>query len=368
MRILHQKLNMNRLLPILCIMVFYCELSFAQPLMAYVDYQNQLMVWDKGLIHKIDFLPPADIKIGRTCIPYFDNSHSFKIYYSGGIRSINEGMTNAFYATDNLVGYLNQKSLFVFDRGNIKNLTGICEQYFIADSVICYLDGLKSEYRTYYNGQTYTIESFIQDSVLAQVKVGDNIVAYNNSANQFRVFFRGAIIPQEDYTVSSFDVGRNIVAYVDVDKKFKIFHEGQTYIIDDFTPISYAAGDNLVAFVTNDGYFKIFYGDSVRNLGFYKANYRVGDNIVAFKDPSGYLQVFYKGTITEMESYFPPKMVIQYNSLAYVNAANTLRLFTEGETFDVTNADLTDWMLSYDVVRYQIGQGYYKVFYKGNDY
>ncbi len=40
------------------------------------------------------------------------------------------------------------------------------------------------------------------------VKVSDNIAAYDNYANQFRIFFRGEIINQEDYAVTSFEVGR----------------------------------------------------------------------------------------------------------------------------------------------------------------
>jgi len=351
---------------LLCVLYSYS--AIAQPLTAYVDNQNQVMVWDKGLLHKIDFLPPTDMKIGRTCIPYLDNSRSFKIYYNGGVRSINIGFTNAFFVTDNLVGYLNQKSLNVFDRGVSKNLTGVCDQYFIGDSVILYLDDIKSEYRVYYNSNIYTVESFIPDSVLSSLKVGDNIIAFNNFANQFRIFYHGVTIPQEDYPVSSFDAGRNTVAYVDVDHKFKIYHSGQTYVIDDYAPLSYKAGDNLVAFVTSDGYFKIFYGDSLHTVGFFTPTYQVGDNIVAYKDPGGQFKAFYKGDITELESYYPTKYTIQYNSLAYINSSNTLRLFSEGEIYDVTNADLTDWQLSYDVIRYQIGQSLFKIFYKGTEY
>jgi len=340
----------------------------AQPLSAYVDMQNQLMVWDNGMVRKVDFLPPTLMKIGRVAIPYLDNSRSFKIYYGGGVRNINIGFTNAFYVTDNLVGYLNQKSLFVFDKGVSKNLTGICDQYFIADSLIFYLDAVKSEYRVYYNGQITTAESYISDSVLASIKVSDNIIAYNNFANQFHIFYRGVISQQEDFAVRSFDAGRNTVAYVDGDRKFKIFHNGQTYLVDDFPPQSYHCGDDLVAFVTNDGYFKVFYADSLKTLGFFKPVYQVADNVLAFKDPSNFLKVFYKGTITDMEPYYPENITIQYNSLAYINSSGMLRLFTEGEAYDVTNADLTNWQLNYDVIQYQIGFGLYRIYYKGQDY
>ncbi|MES2704717.1 MAG: hypothetical protein V4649_18900 [Bacteroidota bacterium] len=345
-----------------------CILTANAQLAAFVDIQNQLMAWDRGMLRKIDFLAPVSIQTGRIAIPYLDNSRSFKIYYNGGVKPVNIGFTNAYFATDNLVAFLNQKSLNVFDKGVIKNLTGVCDQYFIGDSVILFLDAYKSAYKAYYNGQIINVENFIPDSVLAGIKVGDNVFAYNNFANQFRVFYRGNIIAQEDFPVISFDAGRNTVAYVDVNRKFKVFHSGQTIPLDDYTPKSFKVGDNVVAFVTADGYFKVFYNDSTYTIGYMGGSYTVTDNIVAFKDQSGYLKVFYKGEVYTLDNYYPNDLEIQYNSLAYVNANNTLRLFTEGETYDVTNAELTNWTLRYDVVSYQIGQGIFKVFYKGTEY
>jgi hypothetical protein len=340
----------------------------AQPLASFVDIQNQLMVWDRGMIRKIDYMPPTTMKVGRTCIPYLDNSRSFKIYYGGSVRSVNIGFTNAFYATDNLVAYLNQKSLNVFDRGVTKNLAGVCDQYFVADSLILFLDSYKGEYLAYYNNQTYTVETYIPDSVLSHLKVADNVIAYDNFANQFRIFYRGAIIGQEEYPVSSFDAGRNTVAYVDADHKFKIFHKGQTFIIDDYAPSSYKAGDDVVAFVSGDGYFKVFYSDSVHTIGFMNPTYQVADNVVGYRDPTGVFKAYWKGTLTELENYYPTNYTIQYNSIAYINSAGTLRLFTEGETYDVTNAELANWQLNYDVITYQIGQSIFKIFYKGMEY
>jgi len=350
--------------------LFVCGITAvtAQPLASFVNIQNQIMVWDRGMIHKVDFMPPTTMQIGRIAIPYLDNSRTFKIYYKGSVRTINAGFTNALYATDNLVVYLNQKAINVFDKGVTKNLTGVCDQYFVADSVVMFLDSYKGDYKAYYNGELYTIESYIPDSVLSHIKVADNLIAYNNFANRFKIFYHGALIQQEDYPVSSFEAGRNTVAYVDIDRKFKVFHNGQTFVLDDFPPISYQAGDNVVAYVSTDGYFKVFYSDSVHSIGYMNPKYQVADNIVAYRDPGGTFKIFYKGDVTVMENYYPNNLTIQYNSVAYINTANTLRLFTEGEVYDVTNADLTTWSLTYDVITYQIGQGIFKVFYKGQEY
>lgn len=353
----------------------YSYKTSAQPLAAYVNIQNQVMVWDDGMIRKIDYLPPVALKVGRTTIPYLDNSRNFKIYYKGGVRTVNIGFTNDFYTTDNLIAFLNASSLKVFDQGNVQSLTNLVEQYFLGDSVLLFLDGLRSEYKAYYNGTVYPIENFLAGSPIQAVKVSDNVIAYNNYSNQFRIFLHGNIIEQEEYAASNFDVGRNTVAYVDINNQFKVFHNGQTFTLENFPPESFTVGDDLVAYVSSDGYFRIFYEDSIQTLGFFRPDYRVGDRVVAYRDGSGIFNVFYKGDVYMLENYYPGNYVVQYNSVAYVNRSSVLRLFTDGEIYDVSTMfssgeQSTDesWQLSYDVLKYRVGLNLFKVFYKGEEY
>lgn len=346
----------------------FIQSAIAQPLSAYVNLQNQVMVWDNGMVRKIDYLPPLEMRTGRIAIPYIDNSRSFKIYYNGGVRPINAGFTREFKVTDNLITYMNASSLNVFDKGVTKNLSTLVETYYVGDSVVLFYDGLRREYKAYYNGSLYPIESFLAGNAIDAVRTSDNIIAYTNYANQFRIFYHGQIIPQEAYSVNSFDVGRNTVAYVDINRTFKIFHNGKTITLEDFPPESYMVGDNVVAYISNDGYFKVFYNDDVKVIGFMRPQYKVKDNVVAYQDISGYFRAYYKGDITNLESYYPESYEMQYNSIAYVNRAGMLRLFSEGEVYDVTNAITESWELNYDVIKYRIGSSLYKIFYKGEEY
>lgn len=360
-------------------------------LSAFTNLQNQFMVWDNGMIRKIEYLLPAEYQVGRIAIPYIDNSRNFKIYANGGVTKINDGFTNSFKASENLVTFLNARSLNVWDNGKITNLSKYCEQYLLGDSLVLFFDGVQREYRAYYGGQVYTIEGFLagasfpvpaNDSVAARVltdrdiasgqlpsiKVAANLAAYINYANQFHIFYKGEILDQEDFLINSFDVGRNTVAYLNQDNEFKVFHKGTTTTIDNFAPYEYAAGDDLVAYIDRDNYFKIFYQDSIYSIGFFQPDFLVKDNIVAFRDATGYFKVFYKGHVYTLESYYPRSFKASYHSLAYVNQANVLRVFTEGETYDVTEADIASWRLDYDVVQYRFGSNMYKVFYKGKTY
>ena len=331
--------------------------------------QNQVMVWDNALIRKIDYLRPLQVKVGRSAIGYIDNARSFKVYNNGGMKQLNAGLTNEIKVSDNLLAFKNNTVLSVFDNGEVTKLSTFCETYYLGDSVLLFFDGIRSEYKAYYNGQVHPIEGFLAAEALEVVKVTDNIVAYDNYANQFRIFYHGNTIAQEDYAVNSFEVGRSTVGYIDINRRFKIFNQGETYIVEDFPPNSYQVGDNVVAFISNDGYFKVYYDHSIESIGFFTPEeYRVIDNMVAYKDQSGYFKVFYKGKIYTLESYYPEKYIMQYHSIAYVNRMGMLRLFSSGKTYDVTNATLENWDLTYDVLKYQVGKNMFRIYYNGREF
>src|SRR5690606_30290287 len=231
---------MKPICTLLLLVLFATDTRVSAQVSAYTNFQNQFMVWDNGMIRKIEYLVPLKIAIGRKAIPYLDNSRSFKIYYRDGSQKINDGFTQNFQATDNLVTYQNANALWVWEDGKTKNLSNLCSDFHVGDSLVFFFDGVQNEYRAYYQGEIYPIEGYLASNTsgnvfhegggpdtrisndmeiasgqLPGVKVSDNIGAYVNYANQFRIFYQGNIIDQESYLINSFDVGRNTVAYVD---------------------------------------------------------------------------------------------------------------------------------------------------------
>ncbi len=350
-----------------CLMLIIGASVQAQPIAVFQNFQNQMMLWDNGLLKKVDNLIPIDYKVGRIAMPYLDNSRNFKIYYNNTFQTIPFVFGNEFRVSDNLVSYLNSKSLNVFDHGKIKNLTGLCTEYFLGDSVLLFLDGVRNEYKAYYNGTIYPIENFLAGAAIESVKVSDNMVAYLNYANQFRLFYHGQIIEQEDFLVQDYAVGRDIVAYTDINRQFKVFYKGTTYQLDSYPTTSYSVGDDLVAYVTSDGYFKIFYDGKILNVGFFNPSYTVADHMVAFKDNANYFKVFYKGNFISLENQYPLTLQAHYHSLAYVNQMGNLKIVTEGNVYEVAN-NVEAYKLNYDVLTYQFAANVYRVFYKGVSY
>lgn len=345
----------------------------AQPLSVYTDVQNQVMLWDNGIIRKIDYLQPLEYKVGRIAMPYIDNSRNFKIYYRGGVKTLNAGFTNEYHASDCLVSYLNATSLNVFDRGEVKNLSRLCTRYFSGDSLILYLDGRNQQYNAYYNGTVQPVEPFLADSNagIENIDVKSNIAAYVNYANQFRIFYHGVVIAQENYPVSSFKAGRNTVAYVDAGNQFKVFHDGTTQTLESFPPQTYSVGCDMVAYITVDGNFNIFHKGKIYRMGYFRPNFQVADFVCLYQDPSGYSKVFQDGITTTLEPYMPEKFIAQYKSVAYFDRNNVLKLYSNGEINEVTSAispGQSNWTLNYDVVMYQVGTNFFKFYYQGREY
>ena len=69
-----------------------------------------------------------------------------------------------------------------------------------------------------------------------------------------------------------------------------------------------------------------------------------------------------------VDNYYPNNYTIGYNSMAYVNKSNMLRMFSKGQVYDITSLNLEDMHLDYDVLQYKVGTNAFKLFYNGEFY
>lgn len=347
--------------------------AIAQPFSAYTDIRNQFYVFDHDASNQVEHLVPIDFKIGKSAVAYLDNQRVFKVYRDGMSNKVNDMFTTKFEVSDNLITFQSANMVSVVDGREVVLLSKLCNRYAMGDSVVLFYDMNRSTFSGYYNGKITELETFLnlRDNDFtfdSTVKVSDNIGAYINYNDQFKVFYNNQQEVLENQTVRQFQVGRNIVAYIDINNIFKIYYKGQSYTIESFPPNSFMAGDDVVAFHSNDGHFKIFYKGSLFTIGYYDPQYTVKDRVVAFADPNGYFKIFYEGEQTTIDNFYPDKIKLGYNSAVYTNKANMVRMFSKGKVYDVTNMTLLDMRLDYDVLQYKIGFNAFKIFYDGNFY
>lgn len=363
-------INKSRVLILFCLLFRILEIE-AQPLSAFTNIRQEFYVFDNGAVNRLEPLIPKDYKIGKNGVAYLDNLNNFKIYRDGDVTNISNLLTTHFEVSDNIILYQNSSILSVLDGNDNVLLSRLCNNYAMGDSVVLFYDLNKQTFNGYYNNQITELETFLNltdtdfkfDST---VKVSDNIGAYISYNDQFKVFFNNNVETLENQSVKEFKLGRNTLAYIDINNIFKVYHKGQAFILDPFQPQSFAVGDDVVAYQSSDGYFKIFHNGKVYTIGYYQPKYQVHDRIVAFEDLNSYLKVFYDGEQTVMENFYPDKLVAGYNSLAYFNKSNMLRMFSKGKVYDVSNMTLQEMRLDYDVLQYKVGFNTFKVFFDGH--
>jgi len=367
------RINVFQTLILLLVLTAIGSVAVSQPYSAFGNVRQEFHVFDNGAVHRIEPLLPVNYKIGRSGVAYLDNQRIFKVYRDGAVQVISDLFTTQFDVSDNLILFRSANMISVIDQGEVIPLSKLCDRYLLGDSIVFFYDVNRQTFNAYYHGQTTEMETFLNlgqndfkfDST---VKVSDNIGAYISFNDQFKVFYAGQNETLENQAVREFHVGRNTLAYVDINNIFKIYHKGQTYTIDPFAPKSFMVGDDVVAYQSYDGYFKIFYNGNLFTLGYYEPKYQVADRVVAFQDLNGFFKVFHEGEQTMIDNYYPEKIITGYNSMAYVNKANVLRLFSKGKVHDVTTMNVLEMRLDYDVLQFKVGFNAFRFFYNGEYY
>jgi hypothetical protein len=334
---------------------------------AYTDIQLRFFGVENGVSNNLEPLPPREFKVGKTGIAYLDNIGIFKVYRGGVKNKLNDIFTTDFGVTDNYIYYKTQNSLNVVDGNEEVMLCRLVGDYAVGDSSILYYDRVRNILFAYSNHKSVELENNLATPPYSSFKVSDNIIAYQNFMDQFKVYANEESFILESIAIRDYEVGRNTVAYVDNNNNFKIWQNGEVKHSEAFPPKRYMVGDNVVAFVSYDGNFKIFHDEKIETIGFFDQKFMVKDFLVGYEDGNGYFKIFHNGKSITVDNYFPSDVIMQYNSMAYIDKNNTLRLFQNNAIHNITNLvkSLEDVSLNYDVMQYKIGANMFRFFYDG---
>lgn len=360
---------------ILAAFIFFSILKsgMSQPLSAYVNQDGRFYVFDDFNIHQADYLQPTAYLIGKTCIPFIDNTKNFKIYYNGKPQQINEGYTTDFYVTDNIVVYKNQATLFVFDNGKIMKLADYNTDFAFSDSVVGYFDDRQYVYNLYWKGKIVRLEENSLGNPVTLSAAGSNIFSWATQYDQFNIFYDGEIIEQETQAPQFVSAGRDIVVYRDYYSDLKVFYKGETFDLGQVPSsggkiakmASVMVGNEMAAYIDGAGELKIFYkGKIIETDVMNPMMVRIKDNMLVFEDGSGGFSVFYDGKISHLENYIPSKIELSQNSIYYFTQSNEIRFYTFGNTIELPMQTYENIRLDYDVLQVKTGFNSFNFYYK----
>jgi hypothetical protein len=345
--------------------------GYAQQLSAFHDYRRYLMVFDNGKIKELDHLPAQSFQVGGKCIPFISNTGQFKVYYNGNIITLADQSVSKYYASPDLMIFLQFDQLFVFDDGITTMLSSHVTNFASGDSIVAFFNENTYCSQVYYKGNIYTLEKSLVGNPVIEFSAGDNLIAYyNDNTKYLKSFYNGKMwnILQSSSKIA-FQAGRNMLAYIDYAKNsFHVFYKGELFDLEDYEPKSFKVGDDLMAYIDNLGEFKVFYNGENQSITPFEPDfYEVKDSLVVFSE-KGYFKVFYKGKVSEYGFYVPEEFQAQESTMAFIGPNGWLHAFTNGQFIKVTNDLITSYAVNCNIININTTIKKIKIFYRGRIY
>lgn len=348
---------------------FYFHNLTGQNFAVYEDDRRHLYVFEDNAIKKIEYIPVYKYYCGNDYVAYVNNRYEFKLYYKGKTYLIMPMAPDTIIANDYLLGYVQAGQLGIFDGKVSRTLqTWIEKPYYLGDSLFVFIDNFRILY-AFQNGTKTVLEKWIpdlfyfwsSDNTLAYISNQDELIVLNNQGEKTII---------ENFRPKEVKVGRNIVAYNDYIGNFKIWNQGNLETVENYYVTGIKTGNDFAVYNTNlNNWMGYYNGKKIELLSIQPLSYTIKRNILVFSDFAKNFYIFYKGEKVKLENYTPRKFLIDDDILVYQDLYGKLKGFIDGKPIEVTDQIALDFELcNKTVVYYEITPMQKKVWNQGKIY
>jgi hypothetical protein len=335
---------------------------------AYKDYRNYLFAFSEGISRQIDSRPVRTYKSRGDKVVYVDVNNNLMLWQNDIKTNLGDATSIKFLLTDELLIYTTYDMLAVADSDKTTNLTYFFKEYDYNAGMVAFTDQNIGLLKAYTNGKVIEVEATLIGK-LGKFKVGENILAYINSSDSFKIYYNNELYSIDNLSPDRFLSGKNLVAYIEGSTKYlNVFYKGKVFVLEEFEPISFQVGDEAIAYVTNENSFKVFQSGKLLKVESYAPSmYAVRDNTVLFFF-NNELQILQNGVRFVLDQFAPLNYQMSQDRIAWQDQAKRLYIFADGKTKLVTTETITAYELNGDILRYDVPDGTSRIYYKGKTY
>src|SRR5580693_6257545 len=105
---------MNKLLFATAFIYLFSNATAQEGLGYYYDFNNHLIVFDKGNTIEVESNPVDSIRVGDDYIAYIDQRSDLRVYYNGNVETIEEQVPNAIIGCAKTLVYKMQHRLMIY--------------------------------------------------------------------------------------------------------------------------------------------------------------------------------------------------------------------------------------------------------------
>jgi hypothetical protein len=324
------------------------SLLSAQGIFPYTDFNNYFKVFDNGNFTQIEHNIVTNVFFGDELVVYNNSQRDFKVYYKG-VPKMLTNQNVSYKASDHLLAWNIGPIINYFESGKEHTITSFGGEYEVTDSLIVYEDTRYNTVNVIYQGRPIQLYQLTDDLYMPEM-IGDNIIAFRDNGNLYKVFWRGQIYELGVYSGPNqkleFFAGTDMLAFNDpATRTFAVFENGEFMDVESIYVNKIKACRGFVVYEDVQGNLK-YYGKGVRkDLASFFQFWDAKDDVVFWGEAnSGY--TLYNGERKQVCNYTPKDWALKNNVIAFRSNMGGVAGFIQGMTKDITNLTNTEYFIT----------------------
>ena len=317
--------------------LFLPFIAFAQKVVPFVDFNSYFRSFENDNFRHLEFQPIMEFKAGDDLVAYIDTRGNLRVW-DGQNRQDISNLNVEFQVSDYLMAYTIGPTLNVWDQGKLKTLTSFTSQYVVKDSLVIYQDTRFNTVNAYWNKQTFELYRVTEELYMPEV-IGENIVAFKDNGNFYKIFWRGKIYDVGVWNGSiDFQAGTDVICFNDpTTRTFAVFENGNFVDIESFWIKKYKAGRGFIAYEDLNGNMKYHSSSEDKILSNFSATFwEVKDDLVVWGENT-FVFAYQNGQKINVANFTPKDFLIKNNVFAFRNILGGVSALVNGKIYAITN-------------------------------
>jgi hypothetical protein len=313
------------------------HISFGQRVVPFVDFNNYFRSFENDNFRQLEFQQIKEYKAGDDLVAYIDTRGNLRVY-DGKERKDISNMNVQYQVSDHLMAYNIGPTLNMWDDGKLQTLTYFSRNYVVKDSIIVYEDTRFNTVNVYWNKKTYTISTTTGDLYMPEA-IGDNIVAFKDNGNFYKVFWRGEIYDLGVWNNTiEFQAGCDILCFNDpTTRTFAIFENGQFLDVEQFYVKKYKAGRGFIVYEDLNGDLQMYkHGERIELSNFSASFWNVTDDLVVWGENT-FTYAYQNNTKIQTSNFTPKDYLVKNNVYVFRNIMGGVSALIDGKIHEITN-------------------------------
>lgn len=342
---------------------------FGQKVIPFVDFNNFFKSFNNGFSRPISMQRIGEFKAGDNLVAYVDIRENLMVYDGDKPEMLTNLMNYEFEVSDFMVTWKIATTLNLWHAGLKKTLTYNNSRHWLSDSLVVFDDTQYGTMNAYYNGKVYPLYTMIGELDPPEF-VGENIVAFRDNGNFYKVFWRGKIY---DFDVWQspfvFEGGTDMLAFNDpITGRFVVFEQGYFIDVEEFHSPSYKVGNGFVVYENQNGDL-MKYGKRKKEMlsNFNADEYWVKDSVVVWTE-NGMTYANVGETKTMLANYYPDEIEIKNSTVVFKSQIGAIKVLRKGEIIELTQQSDTEFNIYGNSVLVELFNNSFIIYVDGKKY